>query len=121
MELTEAQRQLATGGEPAVMGRVVDLQGFSTLPVDEMVLIDAVAPSGGDLLGRPGAERLGEAARRLLDSVNPGVETVGVEIHGPQIEELGLPVVAGPMSCCNRWPASPTSSGLLWPPACRWP
>lgn len=105
MELTEAQRHLATGGEPAVMGRVVDLKGFSTLPVDELVLIDAAGTVQGDLLGRPGAERLGPAARRLLEAGSPEIETVGVEIHGPQIEELGLScggradVLLQPVSC----------------------
>jgi xanthine dehydrogenase accessory factor len=105
MELTEAQRELVAAGGPAVMGRVVDLKGFSTLAVDELVLVDEGGSVRGDLLGRPGADVLGEAARRILGSDGPAMETVGIEIHGSKIEELGLScggradVLLQPVSC----------------------
>jgi xanthine dehydrogenase accessory factor len=88
MAVTESERRRA--GTPAVMGRVIDLKGFSTLPVDEMVVIDADGEVHGDLLGRPGAEALGRAARDLLAGGRPRLETVAVEIHGRQVAELGL-------------------------------
>ena len=71
------------------MGRVIELKGFSTLPVDEMVFIDEEGSFHGQLLGSPGADQLTAAARALFDRAT-GLETVGVEIHGPQVEELGL-------------------------------
>jgi len=79
----------ATSGRRTLVGRVVQLKGFSTLPVDEMVVIDDRGDFHGDLLGRPGAERLGAAARQLFGA-EPRLETVGVSIHGPAVEELGL-------------------------------
>jgi xanthine dehydrogenase accessory factor len=71
------------------MGRVIELKGFSTLPVDEMVFIAEDGSFHGQLLGRPGADQLTAAAMGLLGR-GAGLETVGVEIHGPQVKELGL-------------------------------
>jgi xanthine dehydrogenase accessory factor len=71
-----------------VVGRVIDLKGFSTLPVDELVAVDDAGGFHGELLGRTGAERLTEAASGLLQ--DPGLRTVALEIHGPQVKELGL-------------------------------
>ena len=81
--------KLAADGRRSVMGRVIDLKGFSTLPADELVLIDEDGGFHGSLLGRPGEERLGAAAREHFGG-GAGLMTVGVEIHGPQVEELGL-------------------------------
>jgi xanthine dehydrogenase accessory factor len=88
-QVTEAQMKLAADGRRSLVGRVIDLKGFSTLPADELVLIDEDGGFHGSLLGRPGADRLGAAAREHFDG-GSGLMTVGVEIHGPQVEELGL-------------------------------
>ena len=88
-QVAESLRQATSEGKKAVVGRVIGLKGFSTLPLDEMVLIDDEGALHGDLLGRPGAEKLGAAARVLFGQP-PRLETVGVSIHGPAIKELGL-------------------------------
>ncbi|MDA8047864.1 MAG: XdhC family protein [Actinomycetota bacterium] len=106
----------AAAGRRTLIGRVIELKGFSTLPVDEMIVLDDEGRLHGDFLGRPGAERLGAAARGLfggepglgtvggepglgtvggepgLGTVGgePGLGTVGISIHGPQVQELGL-------------------------------
>jgi xanthine dehydrogenase accessory factor len=94
-QVIEAQMKLAADGRRSVVGRVIDLKGFSTLPADEMVLIDEDGGFHGSLLGRPGAERLGAAAQKHFageagEAGAAGLMTVGVEIHGPQVAELGL-------------------------------
>jgi xanthine dehydrogenase accessory factor len=83
-----ADRLQAASGRAAV-GRVIDLKGFSTLPVDEMVVVDEHGTIHGDLLGRPGADAIGAVAKMLLDGPDR-LETVIVEIHGPEVQELGL-------------------------------
>ncbi len=88
-QVADVLEEAAAAGRRTLMGRVIDLKGFSTLPVDEMVVIDDGGSFHGDLLGRPGAERLGAAARRLFGG-GPRLETVGVSIHGPDVVELGL-------------------------------
>lgn len=90
-QVAETLRKTAAAGQRAVVGRVIELKGFSTLPLDEMVVIDEEGALHGDLLGRPGAERLTAAARDLFGPGQaPRLETVGVSIHGPDVQELGL-------------------------------
>lgn len=88
-QVADVLEEAAATGRRTVIGRVIDLKGFSTLPVDEMIVIDETGDLHGDFLGRPGAEKLGAAARDLFRG-EPGLETVGVSIHGPEVEELGL-------------------------------
>lgn len=88
-ELAEAVRKGLSEGQPAVVGRVVDVKGFSTLPVDEMIAISATGTQVGDLLGRPGRERLAPAAAELLGG-DEGLRSVSVSIHGKEVEEVGL-------------------------------
>jgi xanthine dehydrogenase accessory factor len=87
-------RKAVQEGREAVIGRVVAVKGFSTLPLDELVAIDNAGNQHGDILGRPGAEKMGAAAQTMLDpgrgSPDGGLQTVTVEIHGPQVAELGL-------------------------------
>lgn len=88
-QVAESLRKATSTGQRAVVGRVIGLKGFSTLPLDEMVVIDEGGSLHGDLLGRPGAEKLTAATRGLFGQA-PRLETVGVSIHGPDIKELGL-------------------------------
>jgi xanthine dehydrogenase accessory factor len=87
-EVAEVVRHSVDEGRPAIVGRVVGLKGFSTLPVDELVAIDEAGRFHGDLLGAPGAERLRAAAAAMSGVAR--LETVAVEIHGPTVKELGL-------------------------------
>lgn len=87
--VADSHRQARSAGKEAVVGRVIGLKGFSTLPLDEMVLIDDEGTLHGELLGRPGAQKLGAAARDLFGQA-PRLETVEVSIHGPDVKELGL-------------------------------
>jgi xanthine dehydrogenase accessory factor len=75
----------------AVVARVVDTKGFSTVPVDELVAVDAAGRVHGDLLGRPGAEHLRTAAAALLSDGGPDrLATITIAIHGSDVAELGL-------------------------------
>ena len=90
-DVAEAVRTQVREGQEAVVGRVVDVKGFSTLPGDVLVSVDAAGVQHGELLGRPGAERLQAAAAALLGrGGTPGLETVTISIHGPEIAEIGL-------------------------------
>jgi xanthine dehydrogenase accessory factor len=88
-QVVEMLRRIGSAGGRAVMGRVIDLKGFSTLPVDEMVIVGEDGTFHGELLGRPGAEAIQAAAKALFEG-GARLETVAVEIHGPQVQELGL-------------------------------
>jgi xanthine dehydrogenase accessory factor len=89
-EVAEAVRVEVGRGRPVVIGRVTDVKGFSTLPVDELVAICGDGSQHGDLLGRPGAERLGAAANEMFRSGSDTLRLVGIEIHGKEVEEVGL-------------------------------
>ena len=88
-QVAEVLRRSVDAGRAAVVGRVIALKGFSTLPVDELVAIDDAGGFHGDLLGRTGAEKLEAAAGDLLSGAER-LETVHVSIHGPTVKELGL-------------------------------
>ena len=88
-QVASAVEKAAASGRRALVGRVIELKGFSTLPVDEMVVVDDGGVVHGNLLGRPGAEKMSSAARDLFEGV-PRLATVPVTIHGPDVEELGL-------------------------------
>lgn len=89
-DVANAVRRGVREGRAAVIGRVVDVTGFSTLPGDELVAIDAAGSRYGDLLGRPGAERLEAAASAMFAAGLSGLETVTIEIHGKEVAEIGL-------------------------------
>jgi xanthine dehydrogenase accessory factor len=89
-QIAEAVRTALAEGRKTAIGRVIELKGFSTLPVDELIAIDSEGRQHGDILGRPGAEKLGPAAMEMLSAAEPGLRTVTVSIHGPQVAELGL-------------------------------
>lgn len=80
-------RTVSSGGR-AVVGRVIDLKGFSTLAVDDLVAIDDAGRFHGELLGETGAKKLTEAAAAMGGAAR--LEHVAVEIHGPLVKEMGL-------------------------------
>jgi len=83
-------RKALQEGREALIGRVVGVKGFSTLPGDELILVDAAGGYYGDLLGRPGAEQLQAAASAVFAAGRPGLETVTIQIHGKDVAEVGL-------------------------------
>ncbi|MGH9057569.1 MAG: XdhC family protein [Acidimicrobiales bacterium] len=89
-EVAEAIRNAVGDGRPTLVGRVIEVKGFSTLPVDDLVAIDSTGARHGDLLGPTGAKTLGLAAAKLFRSGGNRLETVGVEIHGRDVAEMGL-------------------------------
>jgi xanthine dehydrogenase accessory factor len=89
-DVAEAVRERVSNGGSAVVGRVIALKGFSTLPVDELVMIADDGTQRGDLLGRHGSERLAPAAAEVLAGGGSKLAEVPIEIHGSAISELGL-------------------------------
>jgi xanthine dehydrogenase accessory factor len=90
-EVADAVRQQVREGRQAVIGRVIDVKGFSTLPGDVLVAVDGAGTQYGEILGRPGAARLQAAAASLLAAGDsPGLETVTIAIHGKEVAEVGL-------------------------------
>lgn len=73
-----------------MVGRVIDVKGFSTLPGDVLVAIDAAGVQYGEVLGRPGAERLQAAASAMFAGGEPRLESVTIGIHGKDVAEVGL-------------------------------
>ncbi len=86
----EMLAKAAASGDPMVVARVVQVEGFSTLPVDELVALDGQGRVFGDLLGVTGAEAMAPVARDLLDSDQPRLATVHITIGGSAVSELGL-------------------------------
>jgi xanthine dehydrogenase accessory factor len=89
-DVVEAVRRGVREGREAVLGRVVDIKGFSTVPGDGLVAIDATGVQYGEVLGRPGAERLQAVASAMFAAGPARLETVTVKIHGKEIAEVGL-------------------------------
>jgi xanthine dehydrogenase accessory factor len=89
-EVVEAVRKAASDGRGVVVGRVVDVKGFSTLPTDRLIAIDEGGTLTGDLLGRPGAKRLIPTGAALAAAGGDTLESVVVSIHGKEVAEVGL-------------------------------
>lgn len=89
-DVVEGVRDGMRTGRPAVLGRVVDVRGFSTFPGDGLVAIDSAGTQYGDILGRPGSARLRAAAASLLSDDSPGLATVTIAIKDKDVEEIGL-------------------------------
>jgi xanthine dehydrogenase accessory factor len=89
-DVGEAVRNEVQQGRTAILARVVDVKGFSTLPGDGLVAIDENGGLHGDILGRPGASRLQEAATSMFAQTTPSLDTLTIAIHGKEIDEIGL-------------------------------
>jgi xanthine/CO dehydrogenase XdhC/CoxF family maturation factor len=89
-DVAEAVRQGVREGQEAVVGRVIDVKGFSTLPGDVFVAVDSDGIQHGEMLGRPGAAQLGRAAAAMLAAGSPALETLTISIQGPEVAEVGL-------------------------------
>ncbi len=89
-DVVDGVRKGIQNGEAAVVGRVIDVKGFSTLPGDGLVAIDETGTQYGDILGRPGSARLRAVAETMLSGPTPGLETVTISIHDKDVAEIGL-------------------------------
>ena len=110
-DVAEAVRTGVREGQAAVVGRVIDVKGFSTLPGDVLVAVDSAGTQYGEMLGRPGAERLQAAAAAMFGAGPPGLETVTIAIHGKDVAEIGLS--CGGQAEVLLQPVS-TIPGVLW-------
>jgi len=88
--VAEVVRDRVAGGEGAVVGRIIEMKGFSTLAFNELIAIDDDGTVHGEILGRYGAEKLKPVAASMLAGGGPTLEQVFVEIHGPAVADLGL-------------------------------
>jgi xanthine dehydrogenase accessory factor len=88
-DIAERASELAGRGRAAAVGRVVDIQGFSTWPGDELVLVEADGSQIGGVLGEPGRAAVQAAARELLAGTDRLVTTT-IAVHGTAVAELGL-------------------------------
>jgi xanthine dehydrogenase accessory factor len=89
-DVAELVRERVAQGGSAVVGRVIELKGFSTLPVDELIAIDGDGTQHGDLLGQHGSAKLAPVAAEILAGGGTTLAEVPVEIHGSAVAELGL-------------------------------
>ncbi len=76
-------------GRPAIVGRVIDISGFSTWPGEELIAVDAAGERRGAILGGPGSKSI---SRRVgeLSAGEVGLEVLTIEIHGAQVREAGM-------------------------------
>ena len=90
-DLTELVRRRAAAGEDFAVGRVLKVEGFSTLPLDDgsflVVDVDGEVQGG---LGALGGARLGEAARSLLAQRSPQVAELSLEVGETEAVAAGL-------------------------------
>ena len=79
-EAVEALRKAADRGEAAVVARIVEIEGFSTRPGDEIVAVDEGGSVHGSVLAGLATEQLRSAAASLLagGSLRPAVVTIDV-------------------------------------------
>jgi xanthine dehydrogenase accessory factor len=89
-ELAAAVRQVVQEVREAVVGRVVDVKGFSTMPGDGLVVLEPAGDQHGELLGRPGAAQLRTVAAGMFGEDAAPLQTVTVAIQGKDVTEVGL-------------------------------
>ena len=80
MDAVEVLRKAADQGEGAVVARIVEIEGFSTRPGDDLLAIDAEGSLHGTVLAGLASGRLLEAAGPLLagNTTAPALVTVDV-------------------------------------------
>jgi len=91
-DLVDAVRRRATAGEDLAVGRVLRVQGFSTLPANEggFLLVDADGEVAGELFGVLGGATLAEAGRSLLRSPAQRLQEVSIEVGDKDAVAAGL-------------------------------
>lgn len=89
-EAVEVLRQAADQGERAVMARVVEIEGFSTRPGDDIVAVDSSGTVHGSMLAGLGSQQLKDAAASLLAGASDSAATVTVDVHDKDAVSAGL-------------------------------
>ena len=89
-EVAEALRQQADQGLQAVVARVVEIEGFSTRPGDDLVAVDEFGSMHGTLLAGLGDAGLKEAAASLLADCDKGTRTLTLDIGDKDAVSAGL-------------------------------
>ena len=89
-EALEALRKAADGGEGAVLARIVEIEGFSTRPGDEIVAVDSDGVIHGTVLAGLAEEQLRAAAASLLAG-NTGIPAaVTIDVGDRDAVSAGL-------------------------------
>ena len=89
-EALEALRKAADHGEEVVLARIVEIEGFSTRPGDEIVVVDSAGSVHGTVLAGLAEEQLRAAAASLLAG-NAGVPAaVTIDVGDGEAVSAGL-------------------------------
>jgi xanthine dehydrogenase accessory factor len=90
VDVAKAVLAVEAEGRTAVVGRVVDIQGFSTWAGDELVVVDDAGTQHGWVLGKVGGRRVRAAARAMLAESPSTLATIEVEVQDADVIEAGL-------------------------------
>jgi xanthine dehydrogenase accessory factor len=92
-EVLEAFRRQEVQSRRTVVARVVDIEGFSTRPGDDLVAVDEDGAVHGSLLAGLGSDRL----KQVADSMNKGpvgnalsLQSLTIDIHDKEATSAGL-------------------------------
>ncbi|HEX6395642.1 MAG TPA: XdhC family protein [Acidimicrobiales bacterium] len=110
-EAVEVLRRQADQGRQAVVARIVEIEGFSTRPGDDLVAVDDTGSLHGTLLAGLGNEELKHAASSLLSGKEASVTSLTLDIHDKQAASAGL--ACGGRAHLLLQPAS-VIPGRLW-------
>lgn len=89
-QVVSSLREALREGKSVAVARVVEVKGFSTLPVDEIVAVDSEGRQYGQLLGSRGAQALADAARRVFEHPGGRIQCLEISIHGAEVAQMGL-------------------------------
>lgn len=89
-EAVDALRKAAEQGEGAVVARIVEIEGFSTRPGDDLVAVDAAGAIHGSLLAGLASDKLREAAASLLAGGTARPAMITVEVGDRDAVSAGL-------------------------------
>ena len=89
-EAVEALRDAAGRGEGAVVARIVEIEGFSTRPGDDLIAVDAVGSLHGTVLAGLATDRLLKAAASLLQGGRNAPALVTIDVGDRDAVSAGL-------------------------------
>jgi xanthine dehydrogenase accessory factor len=110
-DVVEALRRQSDQGRKAVVARVVEIEGFSTRPGDDLIAVDDSGSLHGSLLAGVGDNELREAAASLLSGDDYALRSLTLDIHDKQAVSAGL--ACGGRAHLLLQPAS-SIPGELW-------
>lgn len=89
-EAVEALRDAAARGEGAVVARIVEIEGFSTRPGDDLIAVDSRGSLHGTVLAGLATDRLQEAAAELLRGATSVPALVTIDVGDRDAVSAGL-------------------------------